>query len=232
MSQAPPGDRPDLPQLRSGIQLLTGEDRLTGPLQTLVLDHLLRTGGHAVWLDAAGHAVTHQLARLAPSDRLLDRVQVARGFTHTQHNALVNRLDAVVDDTTTLVVCPALDAPYRTDCPASQAASLFRRSLAGVATVAREHDLPVLATRRRADETSAPLATAADRTIRVERTSEGPRFVGDDFETLVYPADADGYAQTTLRYWARLLTARHPAVANADACTDADTPAVAISEGA
>jgi hypothetical protein len=36
----------------------------------------------------------------------------------------------------------------------------------------------------------------------------GPRFVGDDFETLVYPVDGGTYYQTTFAYWQQLLVAR------------------------
>lgn len=214
MARDPPDDSTELPQLTAGICELTGEDRLTGPLQMFVLDHLLETGGDAVWVDANGHAVTQRLARLAPDSRLLERIHVARGFTHTQHHALVDRLDAVVGEHTELVVCPAFDAPYRTDCPASQGKALCLRSLATLASLAREKGLPILLTCSRTDEIAAPVSKAARRTIHVERTPQGPRFVGDEFETVIYPTCADGYAQTTLQYWARLLTARHPAVAS------------------
>jgi hypothetical protein len=36
----------------------------------------------------------------------------------------------------------------------------------------------------------------------------GPRFVGDDFETLVYPVEGGTYYQTTFAYWQQLLAAR------------------------
>jgi len=232
MVQELPDDRPDLPRLTAGLQELTGEDRLTGPLQTLVLDHLLRTGGEAVWVDANGHATTHRLARLAPDSGLLDRIHVARGFTHTQHHGLVDQLDAVVDAETTLVVCPAVDVPYRTDCPAGQGETLCLRSLATLATLARDHGLPILLTCSQHDDLAVPVSRAARRTIRVEQTKQGPRFVGEEFETLVYPAGADGYAQTTLRYWARLLTARHPAVADSGVDSGTEPTRHAISEGA
>ncbi len=66
----------------------------------------------------------------------------------------------------------------------------------------------VLVTRGVADEFSAPLEAAADRTIGVEHTQFGPRFVGDDVETLVYP-EGHGMVQTTRDYWARVLKKRH-----------------------
>ena len=36
----------------------------------------------------------------------------------------------------------------------------------------------------------------------------GPRFVGGDFETLVYPVADGGYYQTTFAYWQQVLAAR------------------------
>jgi hypothetical protein len=36
----------------------------------------------------------------------------------------------------------------------------------------------------------------------------GPRFVGDEFETTVYPVDGGTYYQTTFTYWQQLLAAR------------------------
>ena len=36
----------------------------------------------------------------------------------------------------------------------------------------------------------------------------GPRIVGDDFETLIYPVNDGAYYQTTFAYWRQLLDAR------------------------
>jgi hypothetical protein len=36
----------------------------------------------------------------------------------------------------------------------------------------------------------------------------GPRIVGEDFETLVYPVGDGAYYQTTFAYWRQLLAAR------------------------
>jgi hypothetical protein len=40
----------------------------------------------------------------------------------------------------------------------------------------------------------------------------GPRFVGDEFETLVYPVDDGAYYQTTFAYWREILETRAEAV--------------------
>jgi hypothetical protein len=223
---------PELPTLEPGVQLLeTDGDRAVGPLGALVLDHVLSAGGDAYWVDSRGHARTGPLVRVAPSDRALDRVRVARAFTAYQHFALARRLPAVVDEDTELVVLPAMDAFYRADDVAqSQGNRLCMRSLATVATLARERDLPVLCTRQRADGVGAALATAADRTIECRQTPQGPRFVADGFETLVYPEDGDT-VQTTLAFWRSVLAARtsaHTPAPDASADQVAEFPALTV----
>src|SRR6056297_3510587 len=71
-----------LPSLNDGITLLDiNSGRGVPILQSLVLDHLLLHDGPAFWVDADGHATTTTLAQIAPSQRLLNRIHVARGFT-------------------------------------------------------------------------------------------------------------------------------------------------------
>jgi hypothetical protein len=220
---------PELPALASGIRLLDveGDEKATGPLHSLVLDHLLLNDGTAAWVDAGGHAVTQSLASLAPNGRTLDRIRVARGFTAHQHYELVRQLPEQVSEDTSLVVCPALDRFYReAETYADEGEELFLRALATVASVADRHDVPVLATHSARDSFSEPLAAAADETIRCERTEFGPRFVGDDFETLVYPTE-DGTVQTTLSFWQRVLVARSSATATAET----PTPATEVTHG-
>lgn len=207
---------PELPTLDPGVQLLDADRTdAVGPLHALVLDQVLADCGTALWVDSRGHAQTAPLVRLAPDDglgtgeRVLDRVQVARAFTAYQHLALVERLRERVDSDTSLVVLPAIDAHYRADDVGRERGQRFLlRALATVATLAREHDLPVLVTRSRADAFTAPVSRAADRELTCERTEFGPRFAGTDFETLVYP-HGDGTVQTTLAFWQRVLAARH-----------------------
>jgi len=233
----PPDAAPTLPSLDPGIQLLDvgGDAPATGSLQSLVLDHLLLEDGAALWVDANGHATTRPLARIAPSRRTLDRIRLARGFTAHQHYAIVDDLPGAIDALgadASLLVVPAFDARYREDdLPGTEGRALFLRALSIVAGIARERDLPVLVTRTAADEFAAPLSAAAHRTIAVEHTRFGPRFVGEDVETLVYPRAADGTVQTTLAYWAQVLRARHPH-ATADESTDEPaSPAIAAGPG-
>ena len=233
----PPDAAPTLPSLDPGIQLLEveGNTPATGPLQSLVLDRLLLEDGAALWVDANGHATTRPLARIAPSRRTLDRIRLARGFTAHQHYAIVDDLPGTIDalgGDASLLVLPAFDATYReNDLPGNEGRDLFLRALSIVAGIARERDLPVLVTRTAADEFAAPIAAAARRTITVEHTRFGPRFVGDDVETLVYPRAADGTVQTTLAYWAQVLRARHLHATADEPIDDPASPAVAAGTG-
>ena len=115
MSLSQTDDVPQLPQLEPGLTLLDGPERATGPLQSLVLDHVLLAEGEARWVDARGHAATTTLARIAPSRRTLDRIQVARAFTAFQHYSLVETLVETVTPETALVVAPAVNWFYATD---------------------------------------------------------------------------------------------------------------------
>lgn len=202
---------PELPSLDGGVHLLKTDEKATGPLQSLILDHLLLNDGHACWVDARGHAVTHSLAKLAPSMRTLERIHVARGFTAYQHYDLVETAQRKVNDETTLLVLPAMDSLYREadDLNTDDAQDLLVRALATVAGIATRRDIPVLLTKTGADELATPLENAADEIITCEQTKFGPRFSSGEFETVVYPVE-DGYVQTTLAFWKRILDARQP----------------------
>lgn len=199
---------PTLPSLDAECYLLETDDDTAGPLQSLVLDHLLLNTGAAYWVDAAGRARTDTLARIAPSDRLLDRIQVARGFTAYQHAALVDRVLEVLDEDTALVVAPSIDAMYRDgDTRRPDTDAMLEQSVSRLTTRCREYEVPLLLTCYRPDELSAPVARYVDETIRCESTRFGPRFVGGEFETLVYPV-GDGHVQTTLAFWIQVLEHR------------------------
>ena len=226
-----------LPSLDDGITLLDVDGGRGVPIpQSLVLDHLLLHDGPAFWVDANGHATTTTLAQITPSQRLLDRIHVARGFTAYQHYGAVDNLPTAVnqairkstavtstsdrqsmsqdDDssphTPSLIVAPAVDAQYRSDDTLSEqhAETLQARTLARLATYADSYDIPVLVTRSTINEFTAPVATAASHHLECEQTRMGPRLVGDEFETLVYPIDDGSYYQTTFAYWRQLLATR------------------------
>ncbi|WP_336345968.1 hypothetical protein [Halalkalicoccus ordinarius] len=204
-----PNRIPELPSLSGGVHLLESES-VRGPLQTLVLDHVLTNRGPAYWIDTHGHATTQPLARLAPDPQVLDRIRVARGFTTVQHYALTETLATVVDGTASLIVCPAVDGLYRDDgFREDERQAMLVRVLAMVSALAREYDLPVVLTRTQGDAFSEPVANAAGDVIECEQTRMGPRFCSSTFETLVYPL-GNGQVQTTLSFWERILKARQP----------------------
>lgn len=109
-----------------------------------------------------------------------------------------------------LVVAPAVDSLYRADdgLGEAHAQTLLARALARLSSYADRYDAPVLVTRTAADEFAGPVEAAADHRLRCEQTRFGPRFVGDGFETLVYPVDGGASYQTTLAYWRQVLDAR------------------------
>jgi len=199
----------------------------------LIQDHLLLHDGAAFWVDANGHATT-TLAQVVPSQRLLDRIHVARGLTAYQHYGAVCNLPAAVNqsirESTTndsgqprqprnqdgsphipsLIVAPAVDAQYRADDSLGErhAATLQARTLARPRAYAEGYDVPVLLTRSERDEFTAPVARGTDHHLECEHTRMGPQIRGEDFETLVYPVDDGAYYQTTFAYWRQLLAAR------------------------
>lgn len=208
----------ELPSLTHGIHLLETNSRTSGALQSLVLDHLLtqEMPEEAIWVDSHGNGSTQRLARLAPSMRVLGRIAIARGFTAFQHYSLLEDLSAQVTSETALVVLPDFDWFYRhDDLHHGEAERMVSAGVSLVEDLHQRSDVPVLATQTTSDGLSQPIREAADEVIRCEQTPEGPRFVGEDFETLVYPGD--GYVQTTIAYWNRILSARHPEVGQSPA---------------
>jgi len=99
---------------------------------------------------------------------------------------------------------------YRTDDTLSDAhaETLQARALARLRDYAEAYDVPVLLTRTSDDEFTAPFETIADQHLECVQTEMGPRFVGDEFETLVYPVGDGSYYQTTFAYWREILATR------------------------
>lgn len=201
---------PELPSLEAGITLLEadGDPRLA--LQTLLVDHLLLEHGRGAWVGTGRYCTTDTLVSVAPDRRILDRVDVARGFTPYQYTAIIRNLVAHVDESTAVIAVPDIDARYRGDeVQGNDGEEMLVRALAQLARVAREHEIPVLCTRSQADAFTQPVEAAAASTLAVEGTPMGPRFVGENFETLVYELDGD-WVQTTLAFWQEVLQARRP----------------------
>ncbi|WP_435362342.1 hypothetical protein [Haloarchaeobius sp. DFWS5] len=202
-------DTPELPTLDPGVTLLDADERVTGALQSLVLDHVLLESGAATWIDANAYSTTKPMARLAPSIRVLDRIDVARAFTPWQHQSLLFDLPDMLRDETTLIVLPAFDAFYRSeDLRRGEGNEMLDTALDIVEEAAATYEVPILLTRERVDGFSQPIRDLADDVVQCERTQFGPRFSGDEFETLVYPLQ-NGDLQTTLAFWERVLHDRH-----------------------
>lgn len=201
---------PELPGLTPGVQLVASEQRVGDPLRTLTLDHVLMEDGLAYWIDSHGHAVAQALAEVAPDPRVLDRIHVARGFTGYQHASLVETLGRTLAEEVSVIVLPAIDAMYREDdhTPA-QAREFLLRTLARVARLAREYDIPILVSRERDDHLGELVANLADRRICYRETAFGPKFSGPDFETHVYPV-GNGIVQTTFAFWQQVVAEREP----------------------
>lgn len=201
---------PELPSLEAGITLLSADGDPRLPVQTLLVDQLLLEHGRGIWVGTGRHCTTETLATVAPDCRVLDRVDVARGFTPYQHTALVRNLAAHVSENTAVIALPDIDTRYRgNDVQGNDGQKMLVRAVAQLSRIARDHEIPVLCTRTQADEFSHPIEAAATSTLGVQNTPMGPRFVGDEFETLVYELGGD-WVQTTLAFWREVLQARTP----------------------
>jgi len=217
----------DLPSLSNDVQLLDAEGTdVRPPLYALTIDRVLLAGASgestATWVGTGQYAQTASLHDLAPAPRVLDRIEVARGFTAYQHYALVRNAIDRIDETTVLFVVPAVDAPYRqSDLAHEDAHEMFLRVLAHLARVSRRYNIPVLVTRTGTGDFGEVVAELAADTLTYRETRAGPRFEGSDHETLVYDV-GDGWVQTTLAYWQQVLESRQPLYADAD--SDVSTP--------
>lgn len=208
MTSSPPSETPTLPQLDPGVTLLEVDPGTTTALHSLVLDHVLLAEGEALWVDSRDRASTTSLAKLAPSRRTLDRIHVSRAFTAFQHYSIVEDLPAVITDDTALLVAPSVEWFYANDdLRADEGEAMLRSALEQLTTIAATNDIPVLLSRQATTGPGACVAEYSDRTLSCTRTRFGPRFVGDDVETLVY--ECAGATQTTLAFWRRVLAHRH-----------------------
>ena len=203
----------DLPDLVPGVTLVDVDGDLgVTPVQALLLDQVLGGDGPAFWVDGANRANTTRLRELSPADRVLDRIEVARGFTAHQHTSLLDRLAGRLDarGSPSTVVATGLDGMYRdADVDGELAEQMFIRAIASLARVARVHDVPVIVTRCREDGFSRPLRRAAATHLHCRATPFGPRFedTAGEMQTLVYHT-GDGWMQTTLAYWREVLKHR------------------------
>ena len=195
------------PTLDPGVTRLRRPDPAGTALHRLICEHLVGTDGDAYWVDVGGTARTPTLYDHAADESVLRDLRVARAFTPQDHHELVRRVARRAGRDTALVVATNADTHYRdADCRDAETNRLrgaTERLLAAVGDVG----VPVLVTGD----------VGSDRRLDCERSGEGLRFVGDGFETTVYPGP--GYWQTTLDYWVDLY-----GTADADAAAAFGSP--------
>ena len=201
---------PELPTLDEEVYHLSADKNTRSILASLVVDHALLNDGPIYWVDARNHAATDPVAAVAPSQRVLDRIHVARGFTPYQHYSIAETLlDWASTEPPALVVAPAVDAMYRESMTGIDDCELLARTVARLTALQRIHDCPILLTTTRDDELTAPVRKSVTAHLNCQQTAYGPRFVGEEFETLVYPLE-NGLVQTTITYWQSIIEARQP----------------------
>lgn len=197
----------EFPSLDRGVTLLSMDDRATGALQSLVLDHLLMNDGEARWIDSRNNATTTTLARVAPSMRILDRIQVARAFTPFQHYSIVEELPDTVLPETSIIVLPAIDWFYTEDeLRRAEGQAMLDGVLEIVSEIAATHEIPVVISRHASQAPGEAIDPHVDAEIECTLTRFGPRFSGSEFETLLFECETG--VQTTLAFWRRVLQAR------------------------
>jgi len=214
-----------LPALDSGlIHVRSPAPRSTAP-HRLALSALAGREGTAYWIDARNAASVHLLRELTDRPGHLDSLRIARAFTAYQHHTLVRQVAKRADPRTGLLVAPNLASLYRDDdVPAHERDPLFDAAVAVLDELGRAVDCPVLATTTGEDDLVATVAERATTDLDCERTREGYRFVGDDFETTAYRGE--GYWQTTIPYWVDLFGVADPEGATAPADPSALVPEV------
>ena len=201
---------PELPTLDAEMYRLNTDQNTQSILASLVVDHALLNEGAVYWIDSLDYAATDPITAVAPSTRILDRIHVARGFTPYQHFSIAETLLCQVEsDPPSLIVAPAIDGLYREVTAGIDAAELLAQAVARLAAIRRRYNCPVLLTVARDDAVSHPVVSAVTAELNCEHTVNGPRFVGDEFETLVYPI-GHGLVQTTIAYWQSVIDARQP----------------------
>ena len=201
---------PDLPTLDEEVYHLTTDTNTRSILASLVVDHALLNDGPVCWIDARNHAATDPIAVVAPSQRILDRIHVARGFTPYQHYSITETLlERTSTSAPSLIVAPAIDSMYRESMAGIDDRQLLARTVARLAALQRAHACPVLLTTARDDEVTDPVTETVTARLNCQQTPHGPRFVSEEFETLVYPVE-NGLVQTTIAYWQSIIEARQP----------------------
>lgn len=162
--------------------------------------------GITYWVDAASIASSYTIYDLAPSERWLSGLRIARAFTAYQHFSLVQEVVQRVSHRTARLLVPNVTRLYRDDdVPEHESVDMLAAVVQGVGAVADSYDLPVVTSVAHDDELAEHVVDAADHVVACEETRLGNRFHGDGVETTAYWND--GYWQTTIPYWVELCGA-------------------------
>ncbi|WP_338728481.1 hypothetical protein [Haladaptatus sp. DJG-WS-42] len=192
-----------LPSLGDGVTQLHRPAGRSLALPQLVVNDLLTGDGETFWVDTRETATTYALSDLAPSERTLRGVHIARAFTAYQHHTLVCKLVAQATPETNLLVVPEIDALYADDdVPEYEGEDLLTASLTILRELATSLGVRVLVTSA-GTHLSQLVAAHADTEITCTETALGFHYEAPDFETLVYWGD--GFWQTTIPYWVELF---------------------------
>lgn len=195
---------PTVPAAAAGLTTLQCPHPRSGALHRVALQTIQETDGPVYWVDARNTASTYALSRLAPSERTLAGVQVARAFTAYQHFRLVERVINRVTPRTGCLVAPNLPALYRDeDVSPHEATDMLDAVLDGLSTLADTLQLPVVTSVTETDRLGARVTDRATRVVECVETAFGYRFDGDGVDAHGYWQD--GWWQTTIPYWADLL---------------------------
>lgn len=195
---------PTVPTADPGLTVLQCPHPRSGALHRVALQTMQESTGEVYWVDARNTASTYALARLAPADRVLADVRIARAFTAYQHCRLVERVINRVTPQTGCIVAPNSPALYRDDdVPAHEATDMLGAVLDGLATLADTLQLPVVTSVTELDRLGTQVTDRATREVECVETALGYRFDGDDVDAHGYWQG--GHWQTTIPYWVDLF---------------------------
>ena len=217
---------PTTPRADPGLTVLRCPHPRSGALHRVAVRTMQDVAGPVYWIDARNTASTYALSDLAPTDRVLDQIRIARAFTAYQHFTLVERVVNRVTPRTGCIVAPNLPSLYcDDDVPDHEAEDMFEAVCKALATLGDNLDLPILISTvtERFDEV---VSTHATRTIECIETDLGYRFEGEDITTHGY-WHGDQW-QTTIPYWVDLLGAVSASPAMMDACDPASAPTLSV----
>lgn len=159
--------------------------------------------GNCVWIDVENHSSTYALADVAGGD-VLERVSIGRAFTPFQHHQLCMDIEEFVDEDTELVAMPSVNGLYEDgQISTEEAEELMEEALEHVKQVAEEKGLKVLISNSNRVEGDLEYLTGvySQEFVSVKETSQGLKFSGSEFQTLIYPGS--GVLQTTIPLWMR-----------------------------